>query len=55
MLFRLCHKLQEHKFVCEINVESLTENKEFLLELVNLVLTKLYYMGVAKHDLASNY
>jgi hypothetical protein len=28
---------------------------EFLLELANLVLTKIYYMGVAEHDLEGSY
>jgi hypothetical protein len=70
MLSRICHKLQKHKFVCEIRGESLTKKlgkkltkdelgnhycKEFLLELANPVLTKIYYMGVAKHDLTSSY
>jgi hypothetical protein len=54
MLFRICHKLQEHKFFCEIYAKSLIENKEFLLELVDLVLKKIYYMGVAEHDLAGS-
>jgi hypothetical protein len=29
--------------------------KEFLLELANVVLMKIYYMGVVRHDLVGNY
>jgi len=29
--------------------------QEFLLELANLVLTKIYYMGVVGHDLVGSY
>jgi hypothetical protein len=34
---------------------GITIVRNFLLELANVVLMKIYYMGVAGHDLASNY
>jgi hypothetical protein len=70
MLSKICHKLQKHKFICEIHGNNLIEKiykelikdwlgnhycKELLLKFANPVLTKIYYMGVAEHDLASNY
>jgi hypothetical protein len=69
MLTKIYHKLQKHKSVLwnswkESNKNSRKERgedwlgnhycTEFLLEFTNLILTKIYYMGVAELDLAGS-
>jgi hypothetical protein len=62
MLTKIYHKIQKHKYVLwnswkKFDKKSKKERgedwlgnhycKEFLLEFTNLILTKIYYMGVA--------